>query len=36
MNSMPSSVSHELVLERTLKAPRMAIWRCWTEPEMEQ
>ncbi len=29
--------SHELVLERTLAAPRMAVWRCWTEPAlMEQ
>ncbi len=28
---------HELALERILQAPRMAIWRCWTEPVlMEQ
>ncbi len=24
----------ELVLERTLVAPRMAVWRCWTEPAL--
>ena len=24
----------ELKLERTLDAPRMAIWRCWTEPDL--
>ncbi len=29
--------AHDLVLERTLQAPRMAVWRCWTEPAlMEQ
>ncbi len=25
---------HPLSIERTLKAPRMHIWRCWTEPEL--
>jgi uncharacterized protein YndB with AHSA1/START domain len=24
----------ELVLTRTLKAPRHAVWRCWTEPAL--
>ena len=24
----------ELRLERTLDAPRMKLWRCWTEPEL--
>jgi uncharacterized protein YndB with AHSA1/START domain len=34
---MSPSVSNELVLERIMQAPRMAIWRCWTEPKlMEQ
>lgn len=37
MNSPDTSLSNDLVLERTLQAPRMAIWRCWTEPAlMEQ
>lgn len=37
MNSPDKNVSHSLVLERTLQAPRMAIWCCWTEPAlMEQ
>lgn len=25
---------HALTLERTLAAPRAAVWRCWTEPEL--
>lgn len=25
---------HELALERRLDAPRAAVWRCWTEPEL--
>lgn len=25
---------HVLKLERTLAAPRAAVWRCWTEPEL--
>jgi uncharacterized protein YndB with AHSA1/START domain len=25
---------HLLKLERTLAAPRAAVWRCWTEPEL--
>jgi uncharacterized protein YndB with AHSA1/START domain len=25
---------HELRLQRTLAAPRAAVWRCWTEPEL--
>jgi len=27
-------VDHELVLDRVLEAPRAAVWRCWTEPEL--
>ena len=27
---------HVLTLERTLVAPRAALWRCWTEPELIQ
>ncbi len=34
MNPTDSPASNELVLERTLQAPRMAIWRCWTEPAL--
>jgi uncharacterized protein YndB with AHSA1/START domain len=34
MNSEDNKTSHSLVLERTLQAPRMAIWRCWTEPAL--
>lgn len=25
---------HDLVLVRTLEAPREEVWRCWTEPEL--
>jgi len=25
---------HELSLQRVFAAPRMAIWRCWTEPDL--
>lgn len=32
MHTPDSNTLHELLLERTLQAPRMAIWRCWTEP----
>jgi uncharacterized protein YndB with AHSA1/START domain len=27
-------MNNTLILERTLAAPRAAIWRCWTEPEL--
>ena len=37
MNQPITPAAQELVLERILQAPRMAIWRCWTEPAlMEQ
>ncbi|WP_118138435.1 SRPBCC family protein [Oceanicella sp. SM1341] len=26
--------AHELVLDRLLAAPRAAVWRCWTEPDL--
>lgn len=32
METKVAMPSHELVLERTLKAPRGTVWRCWTEP----
>jgi uncharacterized protein YndB with AHSA1/START domain len=31
MNQANTTDSNELVLERTLHAPRMAVWRCWTD-----
>ena len=32
---MPSAPNaRELTLTRTLDAPRAALWRCWTEPEL--
>ena len=34
MDTIHPSNLHELVIERTLQAPRMAIWRCWTEPQL--
>jgi uncharacterized protein YndB with AHSA1/START domain len=34
MDSITATNSHELVLQRTLQAPRMAVWRCWTEPAL--
>ncbi len=36
MNPSDNTTSHHLVLERTLQAPRRAIWRCWTEPALLQ
>ncbi len=27
-------MAYELILERTLKAPRAAVWRCWVEAEL--
>jgi uncharacterized protein YndB with AHSA1/START domain len=27
-------MSHDLQIERTFRAPRKAIWRCWTETEL--
>lgn len=29
-----ASGDRELVLVKTLEAPRQAVWRCWTEPEL--
>ena len=34
MTSSSTQTANELVLERTLQAPRMAIWRCWTDPAL--
>lgn len=34
MNQPITTPPYELVLERTLQAPRMALWRCWTEPAL--
>ena len=31
---MNTAQSNSLTLERTLAAPRMAIWRCWTDPKL--
>ena len=31
MSETPRPALNELVVERTLQAPRMAVWRCWTE-----
>ncbi len=37
MSQPVTPASRELALERVLQAPRMAIWRCWTESAlMEQ
>ncbi|MTH76691.1 SRPBCC family protein [Paracoccus aestuariivivens] len=29
-----SDATNDLILKRILDAPRAAIWRCWTEPEL--
>ena len=36
MQNQPQSLRDDraLVLDRVLAAPRMAIWRCWSEPEL--
>ncbi|MCB1475631.1 MAG: SRPBCC family protein [Rhodobiaceae bacterium] len=34
MDATSAMNSRELVLDRLLDAPRSAIWRCWTEPEL--
>lgn len=34
--SNPPPAEHVLRLVRTLTAPRAAVWRCWTEPELLQ
>lgn len=31
---VPPDHPHELTLGRVLDAPRLAIWRCWTEPSL--
>lgn len=32
--STTTTSGHPLMIERTLKAPRINVWRCWTEPEL--
>jgi uncharacterized protein YndB with AHSA1/START domain len=34
MNAQDFASPHLLSLERTLAAPRAAVWRCWTEPAL--
>jgi len=34
MDAQDFSSPHQLILERTLAAPRAAVWRCWTEPAL--
>ena len=34
MTDTQDSEARDLVLERMLDAPRSALWRCWTEPEL--
>ena len=34
MNAADFASPHVLTLTRTLAAPRAAVWRCWTEPEL--
>ena len=29
-----TEAAHELTLSRLIQAPRIAVWRCWTEPEL--
>lgn len=29
-----TDANHDLVLERIIRAPRAAVWRCWTEPAL--
>lgn len=31
---MTEQLENELVIDRLLDAPRPALWRCWTEPEL--
>ena len=33
-NAPFAPAEYDLVLEKTLDAPRQNIWRCWTEPEL--
>ena len=28
------AAEHDLVISRLIRAPRAAVWRAWTEPEM--
>ena len=34
MSKAPFPENRELVLDRLIDAPRTAVWRCWTEPEL--
>jgi uncharacterized protein YndB with AHSA1/START domain len=34
MLDQPRDADRDLVLDRLIEAPRTAVWRCWTEPEL--
>jgi uncharacterized protein YndB with AHSA1/START domain len=34
LQNQPSDQTNALVLDRVLAAPRRAVWRCWSEPEL--
>ncbi len=34
MTQAPFPENRELVLDRLIDAPRAAVWRCWTEPDL--
>lgn len=34
MTQSRKPAAHELSITRTIEAPRAAVWRCWTEPDL--